>query len=94
MQASGYGGELKVAYQPAARLGAWNIRPIPDDPMERHRVEARIETRDPFWLEQGPDTLILEVGQMTWTWKNVEFNGVNIVDVEGPPEQGALEDGR
>lgn len=90
MQASGYGGELLVRWKSAARLGAWNIRALPGDPMERHRVEARIESADSYWISQNPDTLVLEMGAMTWTWREIEFNGVNIVDVTGPPEQGVL----
>lgn len=63
---SGSRGVVKVGYQEAVTLGAW--RATTEGPGE-WRIEAAIVARDPFWSDQRPLDLCLEVGRQTWVWR-------------------------
>lgn len=69
MRASGSSGELRHGYQVAARTGPWVIARDED---ERHfTFSARMLATDPVWLVQRPLDLVIVLGPLEWTWRNV-----------------------
>jgi len=88
MQAAGVGGELRVGYQRAARLGSWSLRPAGED---ESIISAQVVERDEFWMDQNPRRVVLEMGELSWTWDNIEFDGGSVIRVSGAPLQGVVD---
>lgn len=91
---SGEAGSLRVGYQEAARLGAWQLELLPELP-RRYVLRARVRTVRPFWLAQDPKALALEIGRDIWRWALVDarIEGRELtVMLRGAPEvdRGAL----
>lgn len=70
MRASGTAGALRVGYQWAADLGAWEMTP---DPISRVAFVLRstIVDRHDYWLHQAPIDLVLALGTTEWLWRDV-----------------------
>lgn len=81
----GTGGELKVGYQVAARLGSWDIA---------HDVLTSPGAKvDPFWSgEPGSRSLRLVIGNTVWTWNDVRVSSYDplTVDVSGTPDRRSM----
>ncbi len=62
LSAKGEGGEIRCGgYQRAAGIRTWSLEPNPDDP-SLGRVDLTVVDPDPFWMHNGPDTLVLRLG--------------------------------
>lgn len=67
---TGTAGSLRVGYQRAADLGAWELELLPVLP-RAYRLSAQIRTVSDYWLGQTPLALVLEVGGQQWRWPDV-----------------------
>ena len=71
VQVSGLSGAIRVGYREAARLGTWTMRLAPALP-RRYDVTAQVRSASDWWLAQRPLTLVLDVGDASWEWTDVE----------------------
>lgn len=67
---TGTEGTLRVGYQTAADLGAWELALLPVLP-RAYRCSAVVRGLSEYWLAQAPISLRLEIGGQTWTWTDV-----------------------
>lgn len=91
MRASGQHGELRVGYQQAAVLGAWEITPspAPGPPAPTFALRAQITHENQYWITQAPFSLALSLGPSEWVWHNVALrrDGTELqVDLHGSPQ--------
>lgn len=70
LRVSGTAGALRVGYQEAATLGAWEMEQLPTLP-RAYRVSARLMSLSDYWIAQTPLDLVLEVGGEAWRWRDV-----------------------
>ena len=89
MKAAGIGGELRVGYQRAARLGQWSLASAGEG-SDHWLISVQLAQRDEFWMEQNPSRVVLELGELSWTWDNIEFDGSSLIRVSGPPREGVV----
>lgn len=70
MRARGPGGELRVGYQRAARLGAWEI--VLESRLPRtFTFRSMIFDEHDYWITQRPLDLVLSLGMTEWVWRDV-----------------------
>lgn len=89
--ADGIGGELRVGYQRAARLGRWSVRytaeTIGEDVSE---LSASLFERDAYWCTQPITSVQLHLNAETWTWRRlrtvVMTAGRVTARLVGPPQ--------
>lgn len=84
----GQAGELRAGYQPAARLGAWELEATAGGGFTIH---AAVASRDAYWFERRPLDVRLTVGRGVWRWRAVEVSpngtGASVVIIgTGRPE--------
>lgn len=84
MRAEGVGGELRHGYALVARLGPWKLTPA-DAKMDQHHVSIAGAKLDPFLKGRRPLTLVLRLGDQTWTWDDADLIGGGRVLIEGAP---------
>jgi hypothetical protein len=84
--AEGIGGELRYSYQWAAQLGVWTLEQSPGGWV----IQAQIVRRNSYWLEQRPLSLVLYIGNLRWTWRDVELTG-DTIHVSSAPEEGVVD---
>ncbi len=70
-RARGPSGSLRVGYQVAAELGAWEIVIEPKIP-RTYAFRAVLLTQHDYWSQQRPLDLVLALGATEWTWRGVE----------------------
>ena len=77
MRASGLSGELRHGYQVAATLGAWMI----ETAGRAFECRATVEAQHEVWSERRPLDLVLRLGGVEWTWRDVapDFSGGALV---------------
>lgn len=83
---TGIAGQLKVANQVAAELGAWSM--APGEVPGTKTVTAATVSVDRFLVAQDPDTLVLCVGasRLRWTIRSLEVgDGTLRCSVAGAP---------
>ena len=63
---------MRVAYQPAARVGHWSLESLPTLPVHQFGVLLDLHEVNDFWIKQAPLTLELHLTDgVTWTWTDV-----------------------
>jgi hypothetical protein len=72
MRASGTHGELRVGYQVAARLGPWSMEQAAQVPVA-YEFRALVLHENSFWITQRPLDLVVALGTVEWTWRDVSF---------------------
>ena len=72
LRASGTCGEIRVGYQRAARLGAWELTLLPRLP-RAFELRARLTETHDYWYQQQPQDLVLWLGLTAWMWPGVTF---------------------
>lgn len=86
MRVSGQRGYLRVGYQWAAGLGAWEIAPS-GEPRTFQFTSTVLDEHD-YWMRQTPIDLVLSLGTAEWVWRDVtlvrERDAVTIVLTERP----------
>ena len=70
MRASGTSGALRVGYQWAADLGAWEMAPDRAVP-KAYALRSTIIQRHAYWITQEPLDLALTFGATEWLWRGV-----------------------
>lgn len=61
-------GEVRYGYQPAAKVGRWEMMPKNEHVMTFKGAAAEVND---YWITQEPLDLMLRVGRTEWTWKGV-----------------------
>lgn len=90
MRAEGFGGELLAGgYQHAASLGSWSLD-ASDDQADGWRIVTSFTNTDDYWITQGPMRVVLKLGDLEWSWDDVEFNGSSVIIVSGRPREGVV----
>lgn len=70
MRARGEAGALRVGYQVAADLGAWEM--VLAQRLPRAYLFRAVVTREhPYWITQEPLDLSLTVATVEWLWRGV-----------------------
>lgn len=85
MEAEGVGGELRCGYALAARLGGWRLAAAALG--EQSVVRAELHNIDPYWITQRPLTLSLRLGDLSWSWDDVQVEGGEL-RLAGAPREG------
>lgn len=70
MRASGTAGALRVSYQVAADLGAWEIVLAPRLPRV-FTFSGTVLREHTYWITQAPLDLVLSLGSSEWLWRGV-----------------------
>jgi hypothetical protein len=90
MKAEGIGGELLVGgYQHAAYLGPWRLGPSDSGP-DHWKIVAQLVHVDSYWITQSPVRVVLRLGDLEWSWDDVQFDPDNpsASIVSGMPREG------
>lgn len=93
----GQRAELRVGYQVAAAIGAFEATEEQPSALDQEKkppqwsFSGEVKERNDFWLTRGPFELRVFVGESRqWKWKNVVpvFSGARVgATVEGAPEK-------
>lgn len=76
----GPSAEVRVGYETAARLGAWELVKDADG----FTLSAPVLERNGYWLDSGRCLdLCVTVGKSMWRWRDVALDGDNPVTVRG-----------
>lgn len=75
MKITGTGGDIRVGYQRAARLGKWSITATGYQPQVSYTLEAALLDRDEYWFFESPHDVSLLIGERHWLWRNVAVIG-------------------
>lgn len=67
---SGTRGELRVGYQRAAVLGAWEITPS-SSRRNTFTFIAKLLGEHPVYSRESPQSLVLTLGTTEWVWEHV-----------------------
>ena len=86
----GTGGEVRVGYQLAARLGPWTIE-VPSP--AAGRVTAELQTVDPWWITQPGTELRLVTRNAEWVWTTFDLIRPGVWRVRGAPAIARTEAG-
>lgn len=70
MRARGETGALRVGYQVAADLGAWEMILAPRLP-RAYLFRAVVTREHPYWITQEPLDISLTVATVEWLWRGV-----------------------
>ena len=70
MRASGRVGALRVGYQLAATLGAWDIEQASEIP-RAFVFRSSILSEHAHWITQQPLDLVLAIGTVEWLWRDI-----------------------
>jgi hypothetical protein len=62
---TGQNGEIRHGYQRAAVIKKWTL--------EHETIEGTPSEVHPFWIEQRPLDVSLDLGRARWKWRNVQL---------------------
>jgi hypothetical protein len=62
---TGHTGEIRHGYQRAAKISKWQL--------EHEVIEGTPVEVHPFWIEQRPLDVVIDLGKARWKWRNVEL---------------------
>lgn len=68
MNVNGHGGEIRVGYHTAARVGSWSLSMDADKMSSPVHIEAQIIWSHEYWITQYVDNVELCCGTRVWRW--------------------------
>lgn len=71
LRASGPAGTLRVGYQVAAELGAWDMELAAQRLPPTFIFHAAVRREHAYWITQEPLDLVLSLGSAEWLWRGV-----------------------